>query len=432
VRKLPLPSRRRRRGAAISTANERVVITGLGAVSPAGLTAEESWAIVLAGRSAIGPITLFDASTFPTRFAGEVRGFDPLLYMERKAAKRLDRFTHLAVAAARMAVEDAALEPDAAERDRIGVLIGSGIGGIETLEREMFEVFSRGVDRLSPFFIPMMISDMASGAISIQLGFGGPNSCVVTACATGTNAIGDAASIIRRGDAPVMLAGGTEAAITRMGVGGFCAMRALSTRNEEPERASRPFDLDRDGFVIAEGAAVMILESLSHARARGAKILGEVAGYGMSADAYHFTQPAPEGAGAARAMRAALVSAGLRPEQVDYINAHGTSTGPNDRNETQAIKTVFGDHAYRMPVSSTKSVTGHMLGAAGAMEAIFCIQAIRDGIVPPTINLETPDPECDLDYVPEAARRTPVRVAMSNSFGFGGHNATVVIKAFAQ
>jgi 3-oxoacyl-[acyl-carrier-protein] synthase II len=396
------------------------------------LTAQESWEAALAGKSGIGPITLFDASGLATRFAGEVRGFDPLAYMERKEAKRLDRFCHLAIAAAKMAVEHAALPLREMDRDRVGVLIGSGIGGIETLEREMFEAFARGADRLSPFFIPMMISDMASGAVSIRMGLGGPNSCVVTACATGTNAIGDAALVIRRGDADVMLAGGTEAAITQMGVGGFCAMRALSTRNEEPERASRPFDLDRDGFVMAEGAAVLVLERLAHARSRGATILAEVAGYGMSADAYHVTQPAPEGAGAARAMRAAVASAGMRPEDVDYINAHGTSTPPNDRLETQAIKTVFGEHAFRIPVTSTKSMTGHMLGAAGAIEAMFCIQAIRDGIVPPTINLETPDPDCDLDYVPGEARRVPVRAAMSNSFGFGGHNATLILAAVEE
>jgi 3-oxoacyl-[acyl-carrier-protein] synthase II len=409
--------------------DERVVVTGLGAVSPLGLTAEASWQGVLAGRSGIAPITLFDASVLPSRIAGEVHGFDPLATLQRKDAKRLDRFAQLAVAAAAQAVDEARLSPGAEDRDRIGVMIGSGIGGIETLEMQMFGVFERGVDRLSPFFVPMMICDMASGAVSIHLGFGGPNSCVVTACATGTNAIGDAAAVIRRGDAAVMLAGGAEAAITRMSVGGFCAMRALSTRNEEPQQASRPFDRDRDGFVIAEGAAVLILESLTHARARGARILAEVVGYGMSADAYHMTQPAPGGAGAARAMAAALRAGGLVPEQVDYINAHGTSTPPNDRCETQAIKTVFGEHAYRVPISSTKSMTGHMLGAAGAIEAMFCVQAIRDGKIPPTINRCTPDPDCDLDYVTEGPRPLAVKVAMSNSFGFGGHNATIVLRA---
>lgn len=409
---------------------ERVVITGLGALSPLGLTAEESWRGALAGRSGIGPITTFDASQLASRIAGEVRGFDPTMRLERKDSRRLDRFSQLAVSAACLAVEDAGLDLEHADLDRIGVMVGSGIGGIETMETQMFGVFERGVDRLSPFFVPMMICDMGAGAISIRLGLGGPNSCVVTACATGSNAIGDAAHVIRRGDADAMLAGGSEAAVTRMSVGGFCSMRALSTRNEEPERASRPFDLDRDGFVIAEGSAIVFLESLSHARARGARILAELVGYGMSADAYHMTQPSPGGVGAARAMTQALKTAGLRPKHVDYINAHGTSTPPNDRTETQAIKTVFGDHAYRIPVSSTKSMTGHMLGAGGAMEAIFCVQAIRDGRVPPTINLETPDPECDLDYVPNKARDHEVRVAMSNSFGFGGHNATLVIQRF--
>jgi 3-oxoacyl-[acyl-carrier-protein] synthase II len=316
----------------------------------------------------------------------------------------------------------------AENRDRIGVLIGSGIGGIQSLENEIALVAEKGVSRISPFFIPMMICDMASGQVSIRFGLAGPNSCVVTACATGTNAIGDAAAIIRRGDADVMLAGGAEAAITPMGVGGFAACRALSTRNDEPERASRPFDAGRDGFVIGEGAAVLVLEELEFARRRGATILAEVAGYGMSADAYHITLPAPEGAGAVRAMRHALADAGLPPTALDYVNAHGTSTPANDKNETAALKAVLGDHAYRTPVSSTKSMTGHMLGAAGAIEAMFCVQAIRDGVIPPTINYETPDPECDLDYVPNQKREHPVNAALSNSFGFGGHNATLVLR----
>ena len=410
-------------------AEQRVVITGIGCVSPVGLTAEESWAAVTTGRSGIDNISLFDAAGFPVRFAGEVKNFDPLRHLDRKESRRMDRFVQLGMAAALMAHADSGLDLDQEDRDRIGVLIGSGIGGIQTLETQLGIGMEKGIDRISPFFIPMMISDMASGAVSIQLGVGGPNTCVVTACATGTNAIGDAMHIIRRGDADVMLAGGTEAAVTPMGVGGFAAMRALSTRNDEPQKASRPFDRERDGFVIAEGSAVLVLESLEHAQARGARILAEVAGYGMSADAYHITQPAPEGAGAVRAMRGALRVAGLTPEDVDYINAHGTSTQANDKNETAAVKTVFGDHAYRLPISSTKSMTGHMLGAAGAIEAMFCTQAIRDGIIPPTMNLENPDPECDLDYVPHEARRRPVRVAMSNSFGFGGHNATLVIRA---
>ena len=408
----------------------RVVITGFGAVTPVGLSAEESWRAVLAGRSGVDYLTLIDTAELPVRFGAEVKGFDPLRYVERKEARKMDRFTQLAVAAAQEAVEHAALEATPETRDRIGVLIGSGIGGIETLEREIKTGMEKGVDRISPFFIPMMICDMASGQVSIRFGFAGPNSCVVTACATGTNAIGDAAAIIRRGDADAMLAGGAEAAITPMGVGGFAACRALSTRNDDPPRASRPFDAQRDGFVIGEGAAVLVLEELEFARARQAPILGEIAGYGMSADAFHITQPAPEGAGAVRAMRAALRDAGVEPREVDYINAHGTSTGPNDRNESAAIRTLFGDHAYSVPISSTKSMTGHLLGAAGAIEAIFCLQAIRDSVMPPTTNYEFPDPECDLDYVPNESREKRVDVAVSNSFGFGGHNATLVIKRY--
>lgn len=405
----------------------RVVVTGLGCVSPVGLSAEESWQAVLAGQSGIRPLTLFDATGFPVRFGAEVKGFDPLKYSDRKEARKMDRFTQFAVAAATEAVAQSGLLETEANRERIGVLIGSGIGGIETLEREIRVGTEKGVDRISPFFIPMMICDMASGQVSIRFGLGGPNTCVVTACATGTNAIGDAARLIRHGEADAMLAGGAEAAITPMGVAGFAACRALSTRNDEPERASRPFDKDRDGFVIGEGAAVLVLEELEHARARGAQILAEVAGYGMSADAYHITMPAPGGAGAVRAMQAALRDAGVGPAEIDYINAHGTSTGPNDRNETAAVKQTFGEYAYRVPMSSTKSMTGHMLGAAGAIEAMFCVQAIRDGWVPPTINLDQPDEECDLDYVPHAKRERSVRIALSNSFGFGGHNATLVL-----
>lgn len=400
-------------------------------MSPVGLSAEESWQSVLAGKSGVAELTLFDATGFPVRIGAEVKGFDPHRYLDRKEARKMDRFTQFAVVAAQEAVEDAGLEATPENRDRIGVMIGSGIGGIATLEREIKVGTEKGVDRISPFFIPMMICDMASGQVSIRFGFGGPNSCVVTACATGTNAIGDAMEIIRRGDADAMVAGGAEAAITPMGVGGFAACRALSTRNDEPQRASRPFDAERDGFVIGEGAAVLVLEELEFARARGARILGEIAGYGMSADAYHITMPAPEGAGAARAMRRALEDAGVTPDQVSYINAHGTSTGPNDRNETAAVKTVFGERAYQVPMSSTKSMTGHLLGAAGAIEAMFCLQAIRDDVLPPTINLDNPAPDCDLDYVPHTARRHRVDVALSNSFGFGGHNATLVIKRFA-
>jgi len=406
----------------------RVVVTGFGCVSPMGLSAEESWQAVLAGRSGVGPLTRFDPGPLPVRIAAEVRGFDPVQYVERKEARKMDRFTQFAVAASHQALENAALEVSDANRNRIGVMIGSGIGGLETLEREMRTGWEKGLDRVSPFFIPMMICDMASGQVSIRLGLCGPNSCVVTACATGTNAIGDAVETIRRGAADAMLAGGAEAAVTQMSVAGFAACRALSTRCDEPERASRPFDALRDGFVVGEGSAVLVLEELEFARARGARILAEVSGYGMSADAYHITQPAPEGVGAARAMVAALADAGVQPEDVDYVNAHGTSTGPNDRNETAAVKSVFAEHAYRVPISSTKSMTGHLLGAAGAIEAMFCVQAIRDSVIPPTINLENPDPECDLDYVPHVKRELPVGVAVSNSFGFGGHNATLVLR----
>jgi 3-oxoacyl-[acyl-carrier-protein] synthase II len=409
---------------------QRVVVTGLGMLTPVGATVESTWEALQAGRSGIGPITAFDAGAYPTRIAGEVRDFDPYRWIERKEAKRMDRFTQLGVAAAMMAVEDARLPIHEGTRDRIGVLIGSGIGGIATWEEQHRILLERGPDRVSPFLIPMMICDMASGQTSILLGLRGPNGCVVTACATGTNAIGDAAAIIRRGDADAMLAGGAEAGVSPTGIGGFCAMRALSTRNDEPERASRPFDAERDGFVMGEGAGVVVLESLEFAQARGAHIISEIAGYGMSADAYHITSPVPGGVGAVRAMCAALRSGSMEPMDVDYINAHGTSTDANDKNETLAVKQVMGEHAYRVPISSTKSMVGHLLGAAGAVEAIFCALAIRDGILPPTINYEHPDPECDLDYVPNEARRQPVRVAMSNSFGFGGHNATLILKRF--
>ena len=412
--------------------NRRIVITGLGCVSPVGLSAEESWQAVLQGQSGVAPLTLFDTTQFAVRFGAEVKNFDPLRYADRKEARKMDRFTQFGVAAAQEAMDNSGLKVTDENRDRIGVIIGSGIGGILTLETEVQTLNTRGPDRISPFFIPMMICDMASGQVSIRHGLCGPNSCVVTACATGTNSIGDAAAIIRRGDADAMLAGGAEAAITPMGVGGFAACRALSTRNDDPERASRPFDADRDGFVIGEGGAVMVLEELEFAKSRGAKILAELIGYGMSADAYHITQPAPEGRGAAKAMRAALRDAAVAPENITYINAHGTSTGPNDRNETAAVKAVFGEHAYRLPVSSTKSMTGHLLGAAGAIEAIFCVQAIRDGVIPPTINHEKPDPDCDLDYVPNEKRHIELDCVLSNSFGFGGHNATLVLRRFVE
>jgi 3-oxoacyl-[acyl-carrier-protein] synthase II len=410
----------------------RVVVTGLGCVSPVGLSAEESWQAVLAGRSGVAPLTLFDTTGYDVHFGAEVKGFDPLRYADRKEARRMDRFTQFAVAAAQEAMTNSRLEPDAETRDRIGVIIGSGIGGIATLEQEMKVAVEKGPGRISPFFIPMMICDMASGQVSIRHGLGGPNTCVVTACATGTHSIGDACALIRRGEADAMLAGGAEAAITPMGVGGFAACKALSTRNDAPDKASRPFDAERDGFVIGEGGAVLVLEELEFARSRGAQILAEVIGYGLSADAYHITQPAPEGRGAVRSMGGALANAGISPGDVGYVNAHGTSTGPNDRNETAALKVIFGEQAYRIPVSSTKSMTGHLLGAAGAIEAMFCVQALRDGILPPTINYEFPDPECDLDYVPNQARRRQAEVVLSNSFGFGGHNASLLFRRYTE
>lgn len=408
----------------------RVVITGVGVVSPVGNDARTFWASLLAGKSGIGPVTLFDASEFPTRIAGEVKDFDPSAYMDKKDVKRTDRFVQFAIAATKMALEDARLKVEELDPERIGVYIGSGIGGLATWEEQHRVLLEKGPRRVSPFLIPMMIANMASGQVSIQFGLKGPNSAPISACATGTHAIGDAFKIIQRGEADVMVAGGTEATIRPLAFAGFCAAKAMSTRNDEPEKASRPFDKDRDGFVMGEGAGVLILEELEHAKRRGAPILAEVIGYGMSADAFHLTQPDPDGDGAKRSMLAALRDAGIRPEEVDYINAHGTSTELNDKIETQAIKAAFGEHAYKLAVSSTKSMTGHMLGAAGAVEAIATALALRDQILPPTINYETPDPECDLDYVPNEARRARVQVALSNSFGFGGHNATIALKRY--
>lgn len=408
----------------------RVVITGLGLITPLGIGSESFWQGLIEGRRVIGPITRFDASSFPTRIAAEVKEFDPLQFMEPKEARRTDRFIQFAVAATRLAVEQSRLSITSENAHRVGVIIGSGIGGLEYLENQMRIFLERGVERVSPFLSAMMIPDMAAGIVSITFGAKGPNSCVVTACATGAHAIGDAFRLIQRGDADVMLAGGTEAALVPIGVAAFCAARAMSTRNEDPGRASRPFDAQRDGFIMGEGAGVLVLEALEHAQARGAPILAEIVGYGMSADAYHLTQPDPEGNGALRSMQNALHDAGLSPESVDYINAHGTSTLYNDRVETLAIKRLFGEHAYRLAVSSTKSVTGHLLGAAGAVEAAACVLAIQNQTLPPTINYEDPDPECDLDYVPNVPRRAKVEVTLSNSFGFGGHNATLVIRKF--
>ncbi len=403
-------------------------MTGLGAVTPVGLSVPEAWEAVLAGRSGIGPIRSFDASAFPVRFAGEVWDFDATRYMSPKDARKMDPFIHFGVAAAVQAMEDAGLEVTEANAERIGVAIGSGIGGISGIEAGHKAILDGGPRKISPFFIPANIINMISGHLSIRYGLKGPNLAIVTACTTGTHNIGEAARIIRTGDADVMLAGGAEHAITVTGVGGFAAARALSTRNDDPQRASRPFDRDRDGFVMADGAAVVVLEDYEHARARGARIYAELAGYGTSADAYHMTQPPPGGEGARRCMLNALRDAGLAPEDVHYVNAHGTSTPAGDKAETEAIKAAFGDHAYRLAVSSTKSMTGHMIGAAGGIEAIFSILAIRDNVAPPTINLENPDPECDLDYVPNEAREMRIDVALSNSFGFGGTNGTLIFR----
>jgi len=407
-----------------------VVITGMGALTPIGSDADSFWKGLLDGVSGVGPITYFDTTDYTTRIAAELKDFNAEQYMERKEAKRMDRFVQYAVAASKMALADSGLEigPDNAER--IGVLIGSGIGGTGVWEDQHKILLEKGPRRVSPFFVPMLISDMAAGMVSILLGAKGPNLAIVTACATGSHSIGEAAKIIQRGDADVMLAGGSEGAITPMSVAGFCAARAFSTRNDDPDHASRPFDRERDGFVMGEGAGTVVLESLEHALARGAKIYGKLLGFGMSGDAYHITEPAPNGEGAARSMQAALDDAGLKAEDIDYINAHGTSTQYNDKYETVAIKSVFGERAYKVAISSTKSMTGHLLGAAGAVEAIACLYAIRDGIIPPTINYEFPDPECDLDYVPNTPRKQKVRAAMSNSFGFGGHNATLILGAY--
>ena len=408
----------------------RVVVTGMGVISPIGNSKEEFWDSLTHGRSGVGRLTLFDPTGYDSQIAGQVTEFDAPGRLGRKEARRMDRFTQFAVVAALDAVDDAKLDLSREDPDRIGVLVGSGIGGLSTIEAEHSTLLERGPSRISPFFIPMLIVDMASGQIAIRLGAKGPNFCVATACASASHAIGDSYRIVQRGEAEVMITGGAEAAVTPLGVGGFCAMKALSTRNDEPEKASRPFDKMRDGFIMAEGAGIVILENLEHALSRGAHIHGELVGYGMSGDAYHITAPAPEGEGAARAMQWALKDADLKPEAVDYINAHGTSTQLNDKFETMAMKTVFGEHAKKVAVSSTKSMTGHLLGAAGGVELIACLLTIGRGIIPPTINYEYPDPECDLDYVPNQARRQEVKVAVSNSLGFGGHNAALVIKKY--
>ena len=409
---------------------QRVVVTGAGAVTPIGNTAEEFWAALLQGTSGIGPITRFDPTGFPTRIAGEVKGFEPLKYLDKKDDRKLDPYLKYAIACSAMAVEDAGLDVERVDGTRFGVLVGSGIGGISTLLDSHDVLNAKGPDRVSPFFIPMLIINMASGLISMRFGAKGPNSAVVTACATGNHAIGDAMKIIQRGDADLMIAGGAEAIIIPLTIAGFCQMKAMSTRNDEPTRASRPFDADRDGFVCGEGGGLIVLESLEHARGRDARIYAELIGYGMTGDAHHMTAPDPEGDGAARAMASALRDAGVSASSVDYINAHGTSTQYNDKFETVAIKRVFGDHARKLAVSSTKSMTGHLLGAAGGVEAIATVFAIHHGVLPPTINYETPDPDCDLDYVPNHARKQDVQVALSNAFGFGGTNATLVFQKY--
>lgn len=410
-------------------AKRRVVVTGLGAVTPIGLDAKTSWENAIKGVSGIKELTRVNKDDFPAKVAAEINDFNPENFMDKKEARKMDRFTQYAIAASFMAVKDAGLEITDENATRVGVWIGSGIGGMETFEQQ-FEIFmNKGPRRVSPFFVPMMIPDMASGQVSIALGAKGINSCTVTACATGTNSIGDAFKVIERGDADVMITGGTEAPLTNMSFAGFSAAKALST-NPDPNTASRPFDKNRDGFVMGEGAGILVLEELEHALARGANIYAEIVGYGATGDAYHITAPAPGGEGGARAMKIALEDSGLSIEDIGYINAHGTSTPYNDKFETLAIKEVFGDHAYHLTVSSTKSMTGHLLGAAGGVEAIFTIMAIKEGMIPPTINLETPDPDCDLDYAPNKAKKKELRAAMSNSLGFGGHNATLVFKKY--
>ena len=410
----------------------RVVVTGIGAITPIGNGKDGFFDGLRSGKNGIDRVSSFDVSQFRTQMAGEVREFDPEQFMSPREAYRMDRFAQFGVAAARMALADAGLEINDANSTRVGVMMGCGIGGMRTFEDQVRVMLQEGPRRVSPFFVPMMIANMASGQISIATGAKGPNATLTTACAAATHAIGEALRTLRCGDADVMIAGGTEAAVTPMSFAGFCALRAMSRRNDDPKSAMRPFDKDRDGFVMGEGSGVIILETLEHALDRGAHIYAELAGYGLSADAYHIVEPAPGGDGAAYAMSMALRDAGLQPEDIDYINAHGTSTILNDKYETAAIRSVFGDHARSLLVSSTKSMTGHLLGAAGGVEAIACIFAITEGIVPPTINYTTPDPECDLDYVPNTPRRREVRAALSNSFGFGGHNAVIVFKRFEE
>jgi 3-oxoacyl-[acyl-carrier-protein] synthase II len=416
----------------INNDNNRVVVTGIGLVCPLGLNASATWEALIGGKSGIDYITLFDAELLETKIAGEVKGFESTDYINRKDARRMDRFTQLAVAASLQAVEQAGLQINSMNQDNIGVIVGSGIGGLTTLFEQTELMLAKGPDRVSPFLAPMMIVDMAAAQVSIMLGVKGPNLCITSACSSGSDAIGAAYELVKHGDLQAVIAGGSEAIINPIGITAFNALKAISTRNDEPQLASRPFDAERDGFVISEGSGLLILESLAHAQKRGANILAEIVAYGASADAYHITQPDENGDGAIRAMKIALDKAGITPDEIDYINAHGTSTPLNDKVETTAIKTVFGDNAYKTPISSTKSMMGHLIGGAGAVEAAICIMAIQKGIIPPTINLTHPDPECDLDYVPNVARQAKVTTTLSNSFGFGGHNSVLVFRQYSE
>ena len=409
----------------------RVVVTGLGVISPVGNDIKTFWQALKEGKSGVSALTKFDTTGFDSRIAGEVKVFEPALYgMTAKDTKRMDRFVQFAVASTKQAITDAGLEMDKEDRNRIGVIIGSGIGGLDIIEKEHNVFLQKGPSRLSPFLIPMLIVNEAAGQVGITFGLKGPNSCVATACASGSHAIGDAFRVLERGDADVMVCGGTESSVVPTGVGGFCALKALSTRNNEPQKASRPFERDRDGFIMAEGCGVVVLETLEHAKERNAHIYAEIVGYGMSCDAYHMTAPDPQGDGASRAMKLALHDAQLNPEDVQYVNAHGTSTKLNDKIETLAMKRALAAHAKKVMISSTKSMTGHLLGAAGGVEFVVCCLTIKDNVIHPTINYEHPDPDCDLDYVPNTARKTEVNVCMSNSLGFGGHNATLLVKRF--
>lgn len=411
---------------------KRVVITGMGIISPVGTGKDLFWESLVQGKSGISRITRFDISDYPTKIGGEVKDFNPNDYMDKKEARRMDRFTQFAVAAASLSLKDSGLDLEREDLDRVGVVLGTGIGGTETFEEQHRVLLDKGPGRVSPFFVPMMIGNMGAGQVSIQFGLCGPNLTIVNACASSANAVGESFKIIQRGDADIVLSGGAEAAISPMSVAGFCSMKAMSTRNKEPEKASRPFDAARDGFVMSEGGCILVLEDLDHAAARGAHVYCEIVGYGCTDDAYHITAPAPKGVGARKAMELAIKDAGLKPQDVTYINAHGTSTPANDKGETEAVKELFGEYAHSLAISSTKSMVGHLLGASGAAEIMATALTIENGIIPPTINYENPDPDCDLDYVPNKSRKQSVEVALSNSFGFGGHNATVALRKFNE